>query len=254
MLRRLPRVLLFAALAASTIYGALGVGRLTALVVALGWLITLGGVLVWLPRWAHSMFVRGEFARSQRRYRVLRVLLLDRHARDSVDVSRAACWLALEDYDAALRLLARLDPDSLPEATRAAWLNNRAYALARSERDFEAALEQCNSAITLRPDVVGFRHTRGVALLGLGRTDEAIRELDDLWRELAADAPPLLEAERCFDLARAWQSKGEPDYATDYLERARRAAPTSTWARRASEQLAAVGRPISSPVVFADLL
>ena len=87
----------------------------------------------------------------------------------------------------------------------------------------------------LRPGVAGFRHARGVALLALGRVDEAIRDLDAVWEALeGADAPPLLEAERCFDLGTAWRRKGARDYARDYFERAQRAAPDPPGAERAA--------------------
>lgn len=192
----------------------------------------------WLPRAAHKRFGKGEYGRAALYYSVLRRCRFDPTARASIEVSLAACALARNDWGAALQILGTLEPSALSDSARAAWLNNRAYALARSGDDLAAALACSEEAIALRPDVAGFRHTRGVALLGLGRTDEAIRELDSLWKELAGEeVRPLLEAERCYDLGVAWRKKGESDYAKDYFERARRAAPESHWAELARRHL-----------------
>jgi tetratricopeptide (TPR) repeat protein len=171
---------------------------------------------------------------------MLRLWVVSRASRAAIDVSLAACALAVEDWAGALAQLDRVDQESLGEAARAAWLNNRAYALARGGHDPQVALACSDEAIALRPDVAGFRHTRGVALLALGRVDEAITELERLWEELAGEAGdevPLLEAERCYDLGLAWKHKGEGDYAVDYFQRAHRASPGSRWAERAAQYL-----------------
>ena len=82
------------------------------------------------------------------------------------------------------------------------------------------------------------------------RQNENQRELDAVWSTLdGADPPPLLEAERCFDLATAWSRKGEREYARDYLERTHRAAPESPWAARAAEQLGEAQEPAGAAVL-----
>ena len=192
---------------------------------------------LWLPRVAHSAFRRGDYGRARRLYRTLRAFSLSAHARAAIDVSVAACAMATAAYDTALQVLARVDRQALGEAGRAAWLNNRAYALVRSGGDAEAAMRACEEAIEVRPDVAGFRHTRGVVLLALGRIDDAIHELERLWDHLAVgDASAehaLLEAERCYDLGVAWEAKGDAAYAADYFQRAHQTAPGSRWAERA---------------------
>jgi len=201
-------------------------------------LISFGMVLFWLPRAAHKAFRLGNYPRAMLIYRILGKCYASPAARAAVDVSIAACEIARNRFDAALGWLDKVNVEELSGPAQAAWHNNRAYALARGGNDAEDALTSIDHAISLRPDVAGFRHTRGVALLALGRTDEAIRVLDDLWNELAGnERVAMLEAERCYDLGRAWRSKGEHDYAIDYFERARRAAPESSWAIRASEHL-----------------
>ena len=65
------------------------------------------------------------------------------------------------------------------------------------------------------------------------------------------DTSPLLESERCYDLGLAWHKKGERDYAADYFDRARRAAPDSVWASRA---LAELRPPSDIPDALADLV
>jgi tetratricopeptide (TPR) repeat protein len=172
--------------------------------------------------------------------------------RSSLAVSVAACLLGRERYRDGLAVLAGIDVAQLGESARAAWLNNRAYALARSGGDGAQALADIEQAIALRPDLSGFRHTRGLALLATGRVDEAIRELDAVWLKRGSEeTSPLLESERCYDLGLAWRRKGERDYAADYFDRARRAAPDSVWASRA---LAELQPPDRIPDVLADLV
>jgi tetratricopeptide (TPR) repeat protein len=209
--------------------------------VSVGLLVGFGVVL---PRVAHRAFERGDEARAELLYRVVRAVTTGASARGAIDVSVAGCRLGRGDAAAALAVLDRVNPDTLGVAARAAWLNNRAYALARDGKGtnddvVHHALSSIDAAVKLRPDVAGFRHTRGVVLLALGRLDDAIAELDDVWQRHGGDeAPPLLEAERCYDLGVAWTRKGEADYARDYFQRAQRVAPRSPWAARASAALA----------------
>src|SRR5262249_31423993 len=85
---------------------------------------------------------------------------------------------------------------------------NRAYAHARAASDAARALAEADEAVRLRPDVPGFRHTRAVALLAVGRLDDAIVELEDVWNQLDEEAPPPLEAGRCYRLRRAGRRRG----------------------------------------------
>jgi tetratricopeptide (TPR) repeat protein len=204
----------------------------------------VGLVLVWLlsrvvvPRAAHRAFRTGSFRRASGLYAGLAALRLDPAARAGARVSRAACAIGRGDLDGALRLLAGDRPDDLPEAVRAAWLNNHAYAQVRSGQEPTAALALAEQAVALRPDVPGFRHSRAIALLAVGRIDDAIRELDAVWQRVdVRDEANLLEAERCFDLGEAWLRKGEAEYAADYFDRARRQAPASHWAEKALQRL-----------------
>lgn len=219
----------------AVVYGrAVGLLALLALAVVPLWM------WFWLPRSAHRAFRTGNHARARWQYRVLGLVSLSQQARAAAGVSLAACYLGMEQFRDALKVLDRVEPDALGDAARAAWLNNRSYALARGDGDPEAALTCCEQAIALRPDVAGFRHTRGIALLAVGRIDEAIHELERLWDDLADQKDvehSLLEAERCYDLGMAWTQKGEPAYASDYFQRAHQTSPGSPWARRAAGQI-----------------
>lgn len=201
-----------------------------ALVVALG---TVGGQLgafvglaavvaatlwqwLWLPRSAHAAFQAGRFTRAARRYRILG-FVAGTHARErSALLSRIGCRVALGELAAADALLASFDATSLATSERAVWLNNRACATL--ERDPHAALALIDEASALRPDVPALQHTRGTALLAVGRVDDAIAVLDGM--RAAGELPPRLEADRCRELARAWTQKGEDAYAEDYRQRA----------------------------------
>ena len=241
--RRLVRAVLVVGVGAAAIVAAGAFGPEAAVATFTLLVLLLLAFVIILPRSAHRAFERGDFGRAARLYRVLRPFVVDGGTRGAIDVSLAGCRLAASDWAGALAQLHKVPDDALTPSARAAWLNNRAYANARGPIDASLALRDAEEAMTLRPDVPGFRHTRGIALLALGRLDDAIHELDTVWRKLAhEDLPPLLEAERCYDLGVAWQRKGELDYASDYFLRARAVAPSSPWGRLAGEALRSISR------------
>jgi tetratricopeptide (TPR) repeat protein len=214
----------------------------------------VGVIYLWLPRSAHRAFRDGDFARARRLYWVVGALRVTRAAVQAARLSRTACDLALGRYTAALDGLEAIGVDGLDESARAVWHNNMAYALARMGTRPDEAMSAATAALELRPQVAGFRHTRGVALLAAGKIDEAIRELDAVWTTGDAEATGLLEAERCVDLGRAWLAKGEVEYALDYFARARRAAPETSWAEEAQKHLARSGGAAPSGAAIEGLI
>jgi len=201
-------------------------------------------------RLAHGAFRAGRWQRSSLLYGIARQLFWRSAARAATRVSQAACATAAGDYERALLLLERLPSKALDDATRAAWLNNRAYASARLGRELDDALANVDEALRLRPSLPSFHHTRGVVLLALGRADQAVRELDEVWAA-SDEVASGLESERCFDLGVAWRAIGEEEYAADYFERAVRADPASRWASRAQGALGRVSATRASSVVMA---
>ena len=133
-------------------------------------------------------------------------------------LSRAGCLVAAGQLELAERLLASLDGGALAAAERAVWLNNRACAALAAGRDPNTALALVDEASAIRPDVPALQHTRGMALLAVGRVDDAIAVLDGM--RAGGELPARLEADRCRDLAKAWSQKGEAAYAEDYRLRA----------------------------------
>lgn len=237
MLKRLIRIAVVAGIGVALItIGKSQAGRAGVGIALLAWLVLLGILFVMLPRAAHRAFEQGRFERARILYTIVRATVVDRDARGAIDVSLGGCWLARGDWDGALAHLGRIQPEQLAVSARAALWNNRAYAHARGLKDGPAALKAIDEAIRLRPDVAGFRHTRGLALLHMGRLEEAIAELEAVW-QVTGEEEPLLEAERCFDLGVAWMQKGEREYARDYFRRARMIAPASPWATRAAEMI-----------------
>jgi tetratricopeptide (TPR) repeat protein len=233
------RRLILPVLLVAMVYGASLRGRLATVLAVLVAFVVLSLVFIVFPRLAHAAFERGEFARAELYYRMTRFFVTNLESRGAIDVSLAGCRLARADWTGALVDLGDVEPEDLGPAARAAWYNNRAYALARGDTDAAEALLAIDEAVRLRPDIAGFRHTRGVVLLALGRTDDAIAELDAVWQAVAGDgAPPLLEAERCYDLGRAWSKKGEKEYARDYFVRAASISPRSGWGLKAQAALA----------------
>lgn len=190
--------------------------------IAIGLVIALAAtvwLLFWLPRSAHAAFAAARFPQAARRYRLLAALAFTRSRALSADLSRAGCAVALGRSGRASALLAAIPGTDLEPAERAVWLNNRACLLLDGDApDPAAALALADEAIELRPDVPAIQHTRGRALLRAGRIDDAIAVLDGM--RTAGELAPYLEAERCRDLAVAWESKGESDYASDYRARA----------------------------------
>lgn len=189
-----------------------GIGSLLA-IAATVWL------MFWLPRVAHSAFQATRFAKASRRYRLLGLLAFTRARALSALLSRGGCEVAIGRHDRARALLDEVDADTLEPAERAVWLNNRACLLLDAEApDDVGALSLADQAIELRPDVPAIQHTRGRALLAVGRIDDAIAVLDSM--RAAGELAPHLEAERCRDLALAWEKKGQGEYASDYRARA----------------------------------
>jgi predicted Zn-dependent protease len=196
----------------------LAAGRLGAVAGAGASVLGLLYAWLWLPRAAHAAFEAGRFARAARRYRTLELIAPGARRARAALLSRAGCEVARGELAAAERLLARLDAATLDAAERAVWLNNRACAALAAERDPHAALALVDEASALRPDVPAVQHTRGMALLAVGRVDDAIAVLDGM--RAGGELPARLEAERCRDLARAWELKGHAAYAEDYRLRA----------------------------------
>jgi tetratricopeptide (TPR) repeat protein len=195
-------------------------------------------IQLWLPRAAHRAFEATRYATALRRYRLIGSLAFTRSRTRAAVLSRAACELAIGHHAEADTLLATLDEAQLDNSERAVWLNNRACAsldrLSASLRDaarpgeagaFDAgrdaasALAEVDRAVALRPDVPGIQHTRARALIAVGRLDDAIAVLEGM--RAGGELPLRLEAERCRELAVAWERKGQRDYADDYRDRAR---------------------------------
>ena len=176
-------------------------------------------LVLWLPRTAHAAFEAARYARAARRYRVIAALAFTAARERAAVLSRAGCDVAAGRFAAAERILAGFDGDGLDPAERVTWLNNRACVALETGGDPRAALALVDEAVALRPDVPAVQHTRATALIALGRFDDAIGVLEAM--RAGGELSPALEAMRCGELARAWDHKGQPDYAADYRDRAR---------------------------------
>lgn len=190
----------------------IAVGVVCALVATL-WLLLL------LPRSAHRAFEAARYVPATRRYRVIESLAFTRRRARAARLSRAACQLARGNRAGADELLAAIDPGELDTSERVVWLNNRSCAALDAGRDVHEALALVDEATVLRPDVPAVQHTRARALLAVGRIDDAIAVLDSM--RSGGELPLRLEADRCRELAAAWERKGQRDYADDYRDRAR---------------------------------
>ncbi|MDX2088458.1 MAG: tetratricopeptide repeat protein [Kofleriaceae bacterium] len=203
---------------APIVLGSLFGPRWVAVGIVLATLLTLA-LVMWLPRSAHAAFAAGRFPRAARRYRILASLAFTGPRERAAILSRAACDLGAGHVEAADSILGTLDAATLSASERVVWLNNRACAALDAGRDPQAALALVDEAIGMRPDVPAIQHTRARALLAVGRVDDAIAVLDAM--RTGGELPTALEAERCRDLATAWDRKGQRAYADDYRNRAR---------------------------------
>jgi len=196
--------------------------RWLALGVALAVLATMWLVL-WLPRAAHGAFEAARYANAARRYRLIAATAFSAARERAALLSRAGCDIASGRLTAAERILASFDAgfesSALDAAERVTWLNNRACLALEAGHDPHTALALVEGAVALRPDVPAVQHTRATALIALGRFDEAIGILDAM--RTGGELAPALEAVRCRELAKAWEHKGQPEYAADYRDRAR---------------------------------
>ena len=174
---------------------------------------------IWLPRAAHAAFEAARYTSAARRYRVIESTAFTAARERAAVLSRAGCDVAAGRLASAERILARFDGADLAAAERVTWLNNRACAALEAGGDPRDALGLVEQAIALRPDVPAVQHTRATALIALGRFDEAIAILEAM--RSGGELAPALEALRCRELAKAWEHKGQPDYANDYRDRAR---------------------------------
>src|SRR5258705_1516351 len=195
-----------------------GMGRIGVFVGLLFAVLSTLWMWFWLPGSAHRAFERGLLDRAARRYRYVGALAFTPTRERAALLSRAGCHVAARRIEVAERLLALVDPAKLDAAERAVWLNNRACAQLEVGSDPHAALALAEEATVLRPDVPPLHHTRGMALLAVGRIDDAITVLDGM--RAGGELSPRLEAERCRDLAAAWERKGQAAYAEDYRLRA----------------------------------
>lgn len=178
---------------------------------------------LWLPRTAHAAFEAGRHAQAARRYRLIAMTAFTAARERAAVLSRAGCDIAAGRFAAAERRLAGFDGAALDAAERVTWLNNRACIALDTGGDPRVALDLVEQAVALRPDVPAVQHTRATALIALGRFDDAIGVLEAM--RAGGELSPALEAMRCRELARAWEQKGQLDYAADYRDRARLVAP-----------------------------
>jgi len=173
----------------------------------------------------------GDTGKARRWYFVLWVTSIPRAVRLACSLSLAACDAAEQKYEACIQRLAKSEVPDSEQSLQAVALNLQAYSLARLGRSLEEALRMALQCVELRPHVQGFRHTRGLLFIELGRYEEAIRDLEATW--IQKEGAALFESERCFDLGRLWALRGQDEYAQDYFTRALRAFPEGYWAEKA---------------------
>ena len=132
-----------------------------------------------------------------------------RRERAAIAVPRRLRHRAGELRGAPSAALAAIDADRLdaPSASSGS-TTARASMLDSEAATPHAALALVEEATALRPDVPAIQHTRARALLAVGRIDDAISVLRGDAR--GGELPPHLEAERCRDLARAWEPRARP--------------------------------------------
>lgn len=226
----LPALIQLVMAATAIAAGGLVAGSLGAVVAGALVGLTAAATRLLFARFGHLMFRAGRMVEARRYYQVLAVAAWRRSRRAAARVSIAATYVGAGDYARGQALLAAIAPDHLDAATRAGWLNNRAYASLRAGATgaaAEAALADVRAALALYAEVPALLHTEALALARCGRLDDAIAAWDALWQR--GELAPRLDAERRDDLAVAWAARGEAAYADDYRRQARAAVPDAPW-------------------------
>ena len=157
---------------------------------SVAWLLLTSVVGLWLARLVRRLIIssatrslaRGEYRKARHRYLFLRLTAIPRIARLSCELSLAACNAAEEEFETCLDRLARCEVPPTEESLQAVALNLRAYCYARSRQSLDEALKLAQRCVAIRPHVAGFRHTRGLLLLELGRHEGDPRLGSDVGR------------------------------------------------------------------------
>ncbi len=144
----------------------------------------------------------------------------------TVAAQRAGFLLLERNADSLLQMLqiARVDVFEgqnffLPSALYAAWAHQLRGDLAAAQAAFDLARVRLDSALSELPDDCRVHAARGMALAGLGRREEALREARWLqqsvvYREDATQGPVVAEVR-----ARILAQAGDDDAALDEVER-----------------------------------
>lgn len=106
-----------------------------------------------------------------------------------------------------------------PSSLYAAWAHQLRGDRAAARAAFDSALVILDSAIVKFPEDWPMRQTRGMALAGLGRRDEALREASWLRRSFIYRKDLFLRPYVVIGAAQILAHAGEPDAAVDDLER-----------------------------------
>jgi tetratricopeptide (TPR) repeat protein len=182
-------------------------------------------------------FREGRFDLARRGTEWLMQLSRKPASRSALALNLAACHLAAGEYEPGGQVLLDLDRESLDASVDGIWENNYAYFLLGTGGSPTEAFSLADQAASRSPSNPAFRSTRGIALLALGRVDDALSELQlavDMGSEHQGAAAM---AENYFHLARAWEARGEVAYARDHFLKSLNVGPQTLFGRRSAERL-----------------
>ncbi len=182
-------------------------------------------------------FRQGHYDRALRGSRWLLRWTFRPSSRATLQLNLAACHLAAGDFHLGNDVLQAMDRDALPADLRPIWENNRAYHLLLTGGDPRDALSLCDKATSASPTNPAFRSTRGIALLRLGRIDNAIAELQSAVDAGLERQGVAAMAENYFHLAQAWELRGETAYARDHYLKSVNTGPETRFGQRSAEHL-----------------
>ena len=89
-------------------------------------------------------------------------------------LSIAACKIKLRRGSEGERRMENALSSDLDEEAKAVFYNNRAYVLWREKKDLPNALKDVENALSTRPGVPDFWHTKGLILEALKKTNLAL--------------------------------------------------------------------------------
>ena len=207
------------------------------LVGAGGALVILVADLVRLPSTAQRHRNAGRLDRAAQHLAVWAHIAPTKSSRTKARLALASVLLSSGRFEEGGAILRLVDRASLPAGLGATWDLDHAYYLIGTHHDPQKAFSIVDQLETSADPACppAFTPTRGLALLAMGRTLDAVTALTNDIATKKLGAAELAEAN--YHLAQAWKTLGHPAYAADHLVQACNLCAASPYAAKATREI-----------------